>query len=116
VPKLVLVVDDDQDQREVLSALLESAGYAVAQATDGREALAKAKARRPKVIILDLMMPTMNGWDFRTAQRRDSAIADVPVVVVSANCARLDELRPAAFLAKPFDLGRLLETIEALAA
>lgn len=114
--KVVLVVDDDRDARETLSAILESVGFSVFQAADGREGLARARDSHPAVIILDLEMPTLDGWGFRAQQRRDGAIADVPVVVVSGAVSRLDELCPAACLGKPYDVGLLLETVGRLAA
>ena len=114
--KIVLVVDDDRDGREALAEVLSGMGYTVVQARDGLEALAQVRASAPDLILLDLAMPNMNGWEFRRVQLADDAIAHVPVVVVSATVARLEVLRPSACLAKPFDVHRLLETVELLAA
>lgn len=111
-PGVVLVVDDDRDAREALTEILQRAGYSVVQAQDGVEALARARSERPFLIILDLVMPSMNGWEFRRAQLADADIAKLPVVISSASIAHLDALRPAAVLPKPFDAKRLLETVE----
>ena len=112
-PRRVLVVDDNRDIRELLVELLAAEGYAVAGAEDGRRALAEARANRPDVILLDLMMPVMSGWEFREAQLRDPDLADVPVVVVSAFDAALDG---AAVLRKPFLVEDVLDTVQRLAA
>jgi CheY-like chemotaxis protein len=109
----VLVVDDDRDNRELLVELLASEGYLVSSASDGRRALAEARAMRPDVILLDLMMPVMNGWEFRDAQLRDPDLARVPVVVVSAF---EDTLEVEAILRKPYLLEDVLDTVQRLAA
>jgi CheY-like chemotaxis protein len=80
----VLVVEDERLAREALKALLERQGYHVAAAANGREALNFLRTHQlPAVILLDLMMPVMNGWEFRKEQRRDPALASVPVVICS---------------------------------
>src|SRR5919206_1695644 len=81
----VLVVEDDFAIRETLRELLEDEGYRVAWAANGKEALARLHERAPRVILLDLMMPVMDGWEFRVAQQRDPALASIPVVVISAD-------------------------------
>ena len=84
-PCLVMVVDDDPAVAEGLSELLESEGYAAVTATDGLDALAQLRAGlRPDVILLDLMMPRMDGWDFRYEQMKDAELRDIPVVVITA--------------------------------
>jgi CheY-like chemotaxis protein len=81
----VLIVDDDLDILEALAELLESEGYAVTTVTDGQAALSCLRGGlRPCVILLDLMMPGMNGWDFRAEQMKDAELRDIPVVVVTA--------------------------------
>jgi CheY-like chemotaxis protein len=109
----VLVVDDDRDNRELLVELLTGEGYLVSSASDGRLALAEARALRPDVILLDLMMPVMNGWEFRDAQLRDPRLASVPVVIVSAF---EDTLDVEAVLRKPYLLEDVLDTVQRLAA
>jgi CheY-like chemotaxis protein len=81
----VLVVDDADDLRDSIVELLASAEYNVACAQDGREALVRLRAgAQPDLILLDLMMPNMDGWEFRDAQRQDPALASIPVVAMTA--------------------------------
>jgi len=113
----VLVVDDDPYIRDVIAELLEDEGYAVARAANGAEALDILHHRPapPCVILLDLMMPQMNGWEFRAAQRKDPAIAPIPVVTISAHADLLDvaaQLDAAGHLPKPLDIERLLTTVQ----
>ncbi len=111
--KRVLVVDDDRDIRELLVELLASEGYEVASAADGRRALAEARAHRPDVILLDLMMPVMSGWEFRQEQLRDPGLADIPVVVVTAFEESIDGTE---LLRKPFLVEDVLDAVQRLAA
>jgi len=84
-PLTVLVVDDDRYIVEGLSDLLESEGYKVATATNGLDALDQLRrGLRPSVIVLDLMMPTMDGWGFRQEQMKDAELKEIPVVVMTA--------------------------------
>ena len=90
----ILIVDDDTDVRRALTELLEDEGYAVAGAANGLAALNMMRGGvRPSLILLDLMMPGMNGWDFRNAQLRDPELSDVPVVVVSASGFNQEAIR-----------------------
>jgi CheY-like chemotaxis protein len=113
----ILVVDDDPHIRDVIAELLEDEGYSVASAANGEEALhvLQQQPAPPCVILLDLMMPKMNGWEFRAAQRQDPALAPIPVVTISAHADLLTtatSLDVAAHLPKPLDFGRLLTTVE----
>jgi CheY-like chemotaxis protein len=81
----VLVVDDDRAVIEALTEMLESDGYDVVAARDGIAALNRLRSGlRPSVILLDLMMPRMDGWDFRQQQLKDEDLKDIPVVVITA--------------------------------
>src|SRR6266487_6265972 len=80
----ILVVEDDQDTRDVLAELLEAEGYEVRSAVDADEALLMLKEWQPQVIILDLLLKKADGWTFRAKQRRLPAAADIPVIVLSA--------------------------------
>jgi CheY-like chemotaxis protein len=114
VGKRVLIVEDDEDIRETLSEALEIEGYDVARAQDGADGLRSLRRVHPDVIVLDLMMPRMNGWEFREAQKRDPELAGIPVVVASAAHPRAD-IDADAYIEKPFELRRLVQVVEALA-
>jgi CheY-like chemotaxis protein len=109
----VLIVEDDDGAREALSDCLELEGFKVASARNGKEALEYLhRSPRPKVILLDLFMPVMTGWEFRDAQKKDPAIADIPVVVVTAfGAAVTQKIDVDLVMHKPLDLDRLVSVI-----
>jgi len=109
----VLVVDDEVDIREPLVELFEGEGYEVFAAANGLEALGEARRNRPDVILLDWMMPVMNGREFRLEQARDPLLADVPVVAISASST---DASACASLQKPFHLEEILELVRQLTA
>lgn len=117
-PRLVLLVEDDAAISEAFAQILEDEGYSVARAGNGRVALDYLDSGpRPCLILLDLMMPVLNGYDFRAAQLGDERIADIPVVVISADRGgrlAVAGLQVEHFLPKPVDIGRLLDTVTAL--
>jgi CheY-like chemotaxis protein len=114
---LVLVVDDDPDILEAICDILEVEGYRVARARHGGEALARVEAERPALILLDLMMPVMDGLTFAQTLRSRPAVADVPIVVISADGNRLRAAPVGAvgYLAKPFDIDSLLGHVARIA-
>ena len=117
-PRHVLVVEDDWPVRAMLTELLEHAGYAVIEAGDGREALRRLREQRPDLIILDLMLPGMSGWEFLNQSREQRDHAKVPVVILSAIEGKTDypsTLGVAAWFTKPLDNSRLLGAVEQLA-
>lgn len=106
----VLVVEDDREQRETLCAMLDLEGFGHAEAANGQEALDYLnEARAPCVVLLDLEMPVMNGWDFRAKQLADQSLSHIPVVVVTANAEGLGDRFPGAagFLWKPLNFEKL---------
>jgi CheY-like chemotaxis protein len=108
----VLVVDDDPGLRGLLTTVLEDEGYDVRAAANGRAALDLLEAWLPRVIVLDLMMPELDGWAFRVAQLTTPGAAQVPVIVLSAaREVQTEVLKPAAFVPKPFNLEQLLDTV-----
>jgi signal transduction histidine kinase len=111
--KRVLVVEDDRDILESLEVILQDNGYVVAKASDGREALNRlARELAPDVILLDLRMPVMDGWSFRNAQKKDTQLAPIPVVAMSADgTSRAQAISADAFLRKPLDMDEVLDTL-----
>jgi CheY-like chemotaxis protein len=111
----VLVVEDDEDIRVALMALIEGRGYQAIGAVHGRDALERLRESEPApcVILLDLLMPVMDGWEFRRAQRDDPSLSGIPVVVLSAYRHRpsVTELDAADYLSKPVDVDALLAAI-----
>ena len=80
----VLIVDDDTDVREMLEMFLADSGYAISSATNGADALAQMRRQPPCLVLLDLMMPVMSGWQFRERQLEDPALSNVPVICITA--------------------------------
>ena len=111
--KTVLVVDDDAEIREIVATVLEDDGYRVDTASNGAEALRKANDHQPDAVVLDAMMPVMDGWEF-LAQWRTRPVEDrAPVLVVSAVRDWRTALDSGAqgYLSKPFDLDTLESTL-----
>ena len=104
----ILVVDDDRDVRDIISAVLETEGYDVRCAENGAQALAIMHGPKPRAIVLDLMMPVMSGWELLEAVQMDEDLAPIPVLVVSAVRA------PAGFahLSKPVSLDELVTMLD----
>jgi CheY-like chemotaxis protein len=109
----ILIVEDDADLREMMAQLLTLEGYRAETVANGKDALDYLyQSARPDLILLDLMMPIMDGWEFRRRQREDPRLATVPVVVLSAlDQTRAADLGGTAFLKKPLDFDRLLELV-----
>ena len=110
----VLVVDDDEDIRKLLFAALSEAGYEVAVAADGEEAIQAVRHRRPDLILLDLMMPRVSGWGFTERYAREPG-PHAPIIVltaVSGQVLRLPEHGVTRVLPKPFSVDALLRHVE----
>lgn len=114
----VLLVDDDPDLRESMQLVLEMNGFWVIAARDGIDALERLEDEpMPRVVLLDLMMPGMNGSEFRERQLRDPRLRDVPVVLLTgAGAHRVEQsvAQGTTLLPKPFDFDRLLEILDKL--
>ena len=109
------MVDDDPDILEALSEILESEGFAIQQARNGQEALEILETVSPNLILLDLMMPVMDGWEFAEKMRRRVDWSQIPVIVLSADRnigGRARELGALGYLAKPFELSALLSLVQ----
>lgn len=113
----VLVVDDDVAIRDMLAMTLEDEGYQVTSASNGLEALNRLRAQPDSacLILLDLNMPVMTGWEFRSLQQQDPALAAIPVVVVSADRAvqhNTTTLDVVDYLTKPIDFDQLITIVD----
>lgn len=111
----VMVVDDDQDIREILDEVLTRARHSVVTASNGATALDLLKSVRPRVILLDLNMPVMDGFEFLRIRKSDRAIAQIPTVIMSAlhrMRERIADLAVDDVLEKPVDLDHLLRVVK----
>lgn len=116
----VLVVDDDDVIRQLITVNLELEGFEVATATDGQDCLDKVKDVRPDVVTLDIMMPRLDGWEAASRLRADPDTAAIKVVLLSARAQEADLERGSrigvdAYLTKPFDPDELIEVVRRLA-
>jgi CheY-like chemotaxis protein len=114
----ILIVDDDPGIRHLLVTFLRRGGFHLLEARDGREALAEMRAGSVDLVIMDLMMPEVSGWDVLRERAGDPALQRIPMIVVTANNNRqvTDDLRDkhvAAVIGKPFDLDALLAAVAA---
>jgi CheY-like chemotaxis protein len=104
----ILVVDDDDDLRTVTLLILGDHGFDVAGASSGSEALAYVTVRRPSLILLDMMMPTMNGLEVMQRLQKDEALRDIPVVLMTASPDRPGRFPGAVgVIRKPVDANEL---------
>jgi DNA-binding response OmpR family regulator len=113
--KTVLVVDDHRAMRALCRASLEEAGFHVLEAADGKEALASVRAEHPDLILLDIMMPGISGWEVTSALLADRSTDQIPIIFISARTDLADrmhafELGAHGYLTKPFDPAMLAET------
>lgn len=119
-PRIILVIDDDLDLRTSVAEVLEEAGYQAVTASNGRDALRLLleEELHPHLILLDLMMPVMDGWAFRAEQAKNLRLESIPVVLFSAYALQpevVDRMKVAGFLRKPMGLSALLDTVERFA-
>jgi CheY-like chemotaxis protein len=110
---IVLLVEDNDDVREMMALALQlGGGHTVWTAANGEQALELLKSgSRPNLILADLMMPVMNGWEFRDALMKDPDLSTIPVVVISAVTGELAHLGSTEYLSKPVDIDRLLDLV-----
>jgi len=110
----VLVVDDDSAVRRMILLLLSSEGYETESANDGAEALDVMRQRRPCLVLLDINMPLMDGWEFRQQQLKDPALADVPVVCMTGivHPEDVERILGIPCLGKPVHFSSLIRAVE----
>ncbi|HEV2762495.1 MAG TPA: response regulator [Pyrinomonadaceae bacterium] len=121
MPADILIADDYDDNRELLRLMLSSDGYTIREARDGREAVASARDETPRLILIDLSMPHLDGWGALKELRADPRTRDVPCVAVTAFASDEDRRRALdagfdAYLAKPFRARDLTQLVERLLA
>jgi DNA-binding response OmpR family regulator len=117
--KKILIVDDDPDQREVIRSSLKEAGFEISTATNGVEGLEKARSGSPDLIILDVMMPKMDGFAVCVTLREDDATASIPILMLTGLCSYISQLTgfesgATDYLVKPFESEQLVSKVEAL--
>ena len=110
----VLVVEDEPDIRDLVALILEEEGFTIETADQGREGLAKAHRQLPDMVIVDLMMPIMSGWEFLNIWQADSETQHIPIVAMSAaySVATAEVTGIQGFLRKPFQVDRLLAIVK----
>lgn len=119
--KKILVVDDEDDILHFLELVLREKGYDVVTAGSGHEALTRAQLARPDLVLLDIMMPQMDGWEVLKLLRVDDTTAHVPVAMLSARTEAKDRVQglqegAVDYICKPFSLQELIDKIEAIFA
>jgi CheY-like chemotaxis protein len=108
----ILIVEDDADSRETLRFFLTARGFRVATVVNGKEALDLLRGgARPQVILLDMLMPVMDGWEFRSRQLDDPKLRSIPVVVTSAVGLDMRPVSNVGLFRKPLDLDALLQVV-----
>lgn len=115
--KKVLVVDDDEDIVNIVSALLQSEGYHTVTAQNGKDALTKAASEKPDLIIADIMMPEMDGWEFCWRVREDKSLGETPFIFLTARADVMDQIRGSEigaddYIIKPFRKQELLKRVQ----
>ena len=112
VCKNILIVEDDEDIRDAMQMALRSEGYEVFTAANGKEGLGiLPRMARPCLILLDLMMPVMNGWEFSKALEKDMVLAGIPIVIVTAFEDQGGTIKSKGIIKKPVDLDALFRIV-----
>jgi two-component system, OmpR family, response regulator VicR len=121
-PARILCIDDEKEIIDLIGLILSRKGYEVAGAVNGEEGLAKARSWMPDLVLLDLMMPDMDGWEVFHRIRADASLAKIPVIVVTARAQSIDRVlglhvaRVNDYISKPFTPQDLLESVERVLA
>lgn len=119
MPKKILIVEDEADVRNAVAYRLKAAGYSVITANDGQEGLETARREHPDLVVLDLMLPRMNGYQVCMALKYDEKYKNIPVIIFTAwkeedNRKLAEDVRADAFISKPFEPEELMSKIREL--
>lgn len=119
--KKILLVDDEEDVLRTVGFRLQASGYDVVTASDGMEGLEKAHSEKPDLVILDLMLPKMDGYKVCTFLKKDTRYRNIPIIMFTAKAGDLDkklgiEVGADAYVMKPFEPPELVKTVEELLA
>ena len=114
--KRILVVEDTEDNRQIMRDLLSSAGYDLVEAQDGAEGVAMAKSQRPDLILMDIQLPVLDGYEATRRIKADPALSHIPVIAVTSYALSGDEAKTRAagcdgYVAKPFSPRQLLQKV-----
>jgi two-component system cell cycle response regulator DivK len=114
--KRILVVEDQEDNRQILRDLLGSAGFAMVEATDGQEALVQVAKERPDLILMDIQLPVMDGYEATRRLKSDPATKSIPIIVVTSYALSGDEGKARAagcdaYVTKPYSPRQLLAKV-----
>jgi two-component system cell cycle response regulator DivK len=115
--KKILVVEDDQDNREMVIKVLKHNGYQAVEAVNGREAVTKARAENPDLILLDLYIPKMDGYEVTRRLKADQGLNHIPIIALTAHAMKGDREEALAagfdgYIAKPINVRELPQQIE----
>lgn len=112
--KKILIIDDNVNIRASLRMALELFGFEIFEAANGQEGLSLLQKIIPSIILLDLMMPVMNGWQFVDSLAQEKTLSTIPIVVLTAFIDKVKTIKANAFVAKPFEFTHLLEVINSI--
>lgn len=117
-PKRILCIEDEAEMIDLMRLILSRQGYEVSGASGGQEGLTKMRRELPDLVLLDLMMPEMGGWEVYQQMKADEKMKDIPVIVVTAKAQSIDKVlglyiaKVEDYIAKPFSPSELLESVE----
>jgi two-component system, cell cycle response regulator DivK len=117
--KRILIVEDQEDLRGVLRDLLSGSGYLIVEAADGQEGVSKAKSERPDLILMDIQLPVLDGYEATRQIKADRSLAQTPIIAVSSFAMKGDEEKARAagcdhYVTKPYSPLQLLRTIRSV--
>jgi len=116
--KRILCIEDEADMIELMQLILSRKGYEVSGAAGGQEGLEKVRAEMPDLVLLDLMMPDMGGWEVYQQMKADEKMKDIPVIIVTAKAQSIDKVlglyiaKVDDYIAKPFSPSELIDSVE----